>query len=63
MAATNLFPDRIEEARRPFYSINYVISHDGFTLYDLVSYNERHNQANGLDNEDGTPNNFSWNCG
>ncbi len=59
----DLFPDRIEEARRPFYSINYVISHDGFTLYDLVSYNERHNQANGLDNEDGTPNNFSWNCG
>jgi isoamylase len=59
----DLFPDRIEEARRPFYSINYVISHDGFTLYDLVSYNERHNQANGHDNEDGTPDNFSWNCG
>ena len=59
----DLFPDRIEEARRPFYSINYVISHDGFTLYDLVSYNERHNEANGHDNEDGTPDNFSWNCG
>jgi isoamylase len=59
----DLFPDRIEEARRPFYSINYVISHDGFTLYDLVSYNKRHNEANGHDNEDGTPDNFSWNCG
>ena len=59
----DLFPDRTEEARRPFYSINYVISHDGFTLYDLVSYNERHNEANGHDNDDGTPDNFSWNCG
>ena len=59
----DLFPDRIEEARRPFYSINYVISHDGFTLYDLVSYNERHNEANGHGNTDGPANNFSWNCG
>jgi isoamylase len=59
----DLFPDRIEEARRPFYSINYVISHDGFTLHDLVSYNERHNEPNGHNNKDGTPDNFSWNCG
>ena len=59
----DLFPDRIEEARRPFYSINYVISHDGFTLYDLVSYNERHNEANGHGNTDGPADNFSWNCG
>ena len=59
----DLFPDRIEEARRPFYSINYVISHDGFTLHDLVAYNERHNEANGHNNEDGTADNFSWNCG
>jgi isoamylase len=59
----DLFPDRIEEARRPFYSINYVISHDGFTLYDLVSYNDRHNEANGNNNQDGTADNFSWNCG
>jgi isoamylase len=59
----DLFPDRIEEARRPFYSINYVVSHDGFTLYDLVSYNERHNEANGHANTDGPQNNFSWNCG
>jgi len=59
----DLFPDRIEEARRPFYSINYVVSHDGFTLYDLVSYNEPHNEANGHANTDGPQNNFSWNCG
>jgi isoamylase len=59
----DLFPDRIEEARRPFYSINYIVSHDGFTLYDLVSYNERHNAANGHGNTDGPQNNFSWNCG
>ncbi len=59
----DLFPDRIEEARRPFFSINYVISHDGFTLYDLVSYNRRHNEANGHDNTDGPADNYSWNCG
>jgi len=59
----DLFPDRIEEARRPFYSINYVIAHDGFTLYDLVSYNERRNEANGHQNTDGTVDNYSWNCG
>jgi isoamylase len=59
----DLFPDRIEEARRPFYSINYVISHDGFTLYDFVAYNERHNEANGHENTDGPSDNYSWNCG
>jgi isoamylase len=59
----DLFPDRIEEARRPFYSINYVIAHDGFTLYDLVSYNERRNEANGSQNTDGPSDNYSWNCG
>jgi isoamylase len=59
----DLFPDRVEEARRPFYSINYVISHDGFTLYDLVSYNVPRNHANGHDNLDGPADNFSWNCG
>ena len=59
----DLFPDRIEEARRPFYSINYVVAHDGFTLYDLVSYNEPRNSANGHNNTDGTMENFSWNCG
>ena len=59
----DLFPDRIGEARRPFYSINYIVSHDGFTLYDLVSYNERHNEANGHNNTDGPADNYSWNCG
>jgi isoamylase len=59
----DLFPDRIEEARRPFYSINYVISHDGFTLYDLVSYNAPRNEANGHNNTDGPAQNYSWNCG
>ena len=59
----DLFPDRIEEARRPFYSINYIIAHDGFTLYDLVSYNERQNDANGHQNTDGPADDYSWNCG
>jgi len=49
--------------RRPFASINFVTAHDGFTLNDLVSYNEKHNEANGEDNRDGTDNNRSWNCG
>jgi glycogen operon protein len=49
--------------RRPYASINFVTSHDGFTLEDLVSYNEKHNEANGEDNRDGDSNNHSWNCG
>ena len=49
--------------RTPAESVNYVISHDGFTLADLVSYDMRHNQANGENNRDGTANNLSWNCG
>ncbi|PZN34667.1 MAG: glycogen debranching enzyme GlgX [Proteobacteria bacterium] len=49
--------------RRPYASINFVTSHDGFTLHDLVSYNEKHNEANGEDNRDGDSHNFSWNCG
>lgn len=57
----DLFPD--EEGYRPLHSINYIISHDGFTLNDLVSYNHRHNLANGHHNTDGTGDNFSWNCG
>lgn len=59
----DLFPDTPAEAYRPFQSINFVTSHDGFCLYDLVSYNEKHNLANGYDNTDGTDNNLSWNCG
>ncbi len=49
--------------RRPHASINYVASHDGFTLHDLVSYNEKHNEANGEEGRDGHNNNLSWNCG
>ncbi|MEO8858772.1 MAG: glycogen debranching protein GlgX [Burkholderiaceae bacterium] len=49
--------------KRPNASINFVSAHDGFTLEDLVSYNEKHNDANGEDNRDGTDNNRSWNCG
>lgn len=50
-------------SRRPFASINFVTAHDGFTLRDLVSYNEKHNLANGENNRDGTDDNRSWNCG
>ncbi|MCC9203765.1 glycogen debranching protein GlgX [Arthrobacter sp. zg-Y769] len=50
-------------ARRPVASINFVTAHDGFTLQDLVSYNEKHNDANGEDNNDGESHNRSWNCG
>jgi glycogen operon protein len=49
--------------RRPYASVNYVTAHDGFTLRDLVSYNGKHNEANGEDGRDGTDDNRSWNCG
>ena len=49
--------------RRPYASINFITCHDGFTLHDLVSYNEKHNEANGEDNRDGANDNNSWNCG
>jgi isoamylase len=49
--------------RRPSASINFITAHDGFTLNDLVSYNEKHNEANGEENRDGESNNRSWNCG
>ncbi|WP_410620402.1 glycogen debranching protein GlgX [Amycolatopsis sp. cmx-8-4] len=49
--------------RRPWQSINFITAHDGFTLRDLVSYNEKHNEANGEDNRDGTNDNRSWNHG
>jgi glycogen operon protein len=52
-----------DDGRRPFASINFVTAHDGFTLHDLVSYNEKHNEANGEDNNDGESHNRSWNCG
>jgi glycogen operon protein len=49
--------------RRPYASINFVTAHDGFTLEDLVSYHDKHNEANGEDNRDGHDHNLSWNCG
>ena len=57
-------PDLYERSgRRPYASINFITAHDGFTLHDLVSYNDKHNEANGEDNRDGTDDNRSWNCG
>lgn len=50
-------------SRRPYSSINFITCHDGFTLNDLVSYNEKHNDANGEGNRDGASDNMSWNCG
>jgi isoamylase len=52
-----------ENGRRPYASINFVTAHDGFTLRDLVSYNDKHNEVNGEDNRDGSNDNRSWNCG
>jgi isoamylase len=49
--------------RRPYASINFITAHDGFTLTDLASYNEKHNELNGDGNNDGDNNNLSWNCG
>src|ERR687898_572297 len=52
-----------DDGRKPFHSINFVTCHDGFTLNDLVSYNDKHNEANGEENRDGESHNRSWNCG
>lgn len=52
-----------DDGRHPYNSINFITCHDGFTLYDLVSYNRKHNEANGEGNRDGADENFSWNCG
>ena len=52
-----------DDGRRPYASVNFVTSHDGFTLADLVSYNVKHNEANGEGNRDGVDDNLSWNCG
>ena len=49
--------------RRPYASVNFITAHDGFTLNDLVSYNDKHNEANGEENRDGESHNRSWNCG
>jgi glycogen operon protein len=52
-----------DDGRSPYASVNFVTAHDGFTLRDLVSYEQKHNEDNGEDNRDGTDNNRSWNCG
>jgi glycogen operon protein len=52
-----------DDGRLPGNSVNFVTCHDGFTLYDLVAYNQKHNEANAQDNQDGTNDNLSWNCG
>jgi isoamylase len=52
-----------DDGRKPYASINFITAHDGFTLQDLVSYNEKHNEANGENNQDGANDNDSWNCG
>jgi isoamylase len=52
-----------QSGRAPYASINFITCHDGFSLHDLVSYNEKHNQANGENNQDGANDNASWNCG
>jgi glycogen operon protein len=55
--------DDLYATRGPLHSINFITCHDGFTLNDLVSYNQKHNEPNGEDNRDGTNDNRSWNCG
>ena len=59
----DLFPDDLMNAYQPWQSINFINCHDGFTLYDLVSYNNKHNEVNGQNNTDGSNDNNSWNCG
>jgi isoamylase len=59
----DLFPDTRADAYHAYQSLNYVTSHDGFTLYDLVSYDHKRNWANGHQNQDGMDDNYSWNCG
>ena len=60
VASPDVYP---QPDREPNRSINFITSHDGFTLYDLVSYNKKHNMANGENNRDGMNDNLSWNCG
>ncbi|MFN3662750.1 glycogen debranching protein GlgX [Yoonia sp.] len=60
LGSSDMFQKR---GRRPWASVNFITAHDGFTLADLVSYNEKHNEANGEDNNDGHSHNASWNCG
>jgi isoamylase len=60
LGSANLFEKR---GRRPWSSVNFVTAHDGFTLADVVSFNDKHNEANGESNRDGHSHNLSWNCG
>jgi glycogen operon protein len=60
MGSSDLY---IHNGRRPYHSVNFITAHDGFTLRDLVSYNEKHNEANGEGNRDGDTHNNVWNCG
>jgi isoamylase len=55
--------DLYDDGRKPYASINFITCHDGFNLHDLVSYDEKHNDANGENNQDGANDNNSWNCG
>jgi glycogen operon protein len=61
--SVDLFPDTKEDAFHGYQSVNFVTSHDGFCLYDLLAYDEKHNEANGHGNRDGTDANYSWNHG
>jgi len=61
--SSDQFPDGLLDAYHAFQSVNLVTAHDGFCLYDLVAYNQKHNLANGEENRDGRDHNISWNCG
>ena len=61
--SSDLFPDDAMNAYHAYQSVNFITCHDGFCLYDLVSYNQKRNEANGRNNTDGTDYNLSWNCG
>lgn len=61
--SSDLFPDDVMNAYHAYQSVNFVTCHDGFSLKDLVSYNQKPNEANGDANRDGTDRNLSWNCG
>jgi isoamylase len=59
----DLFPQDLQLGYRPYQSLNYICSHDGFNMKDLVTYEQKRNQANGNNNTDGTNDNYNWNCG
>jgi isoamylase len=61
--STDLFPDALADSYRPQQSVNFITCHDGFCLYDIVAYANKHNQGNGWNNTDGTDANYSWNWG